>query len=320
MPQPTMRDIHVDVPLTNISIAYTAELTDFIAPKVAPIIPVNFQSNKYYIYDKAYWKTSQAKKRAPGAQSAGSGWSNSTANYTCDEYGVHKDIPDQVRANADPGIDLERDAARWVTEQMYTIREEQWASSIFAASTWTGSSTGADITVGTTWDDDASTPIEDVETQRAAIKEKTGFFPNTMVVGYEVWSQLKNHPDLIDRIKHTQRGVLTEELVAQLLGVERFFVASATRNTAAEAATATMDFVFGKNALLMHVARSPALLTPSACYTFAWTGYTGASREGFSIDQWYMREIKSQRVEGTITFDMKVVAADLGAYFASVVA
>lgn len=320
MADPARNQVHVDRPLTNVSVAYAQELSQFVSATIFPIVPVDHKTDEYYVYDKDYWLRNEAQERAPGAETAGSGWKNSTATFAAKVYGVHKDIDDQIAADVDEGIDLERDATRWCTEQVLMIRERQWVTNFFTTSLWTGSSTGSDITVTTTWDDDASTPIEDVETQRLSIQEKTGRKPNTLVIGPEVYGQLRNHPDILDRIKYTERGIVTMDLLAALFDVDRVVVPGATRNTAGEGATASFDFVFGKHALLCHSARSPGLLTPSAGYTFSWRRYPGANAQGLLIDRWYERKLRATRVEGEIAFAHELVGADLGVFFSAVVA
>jgi len=48
MPQPTARDVHVNAPLTNISIAFLQTQDSFVASRVFPSIPVTKQSDRYY--------------------------------------------------------------------------------------------------------------------------------------------------------------------------------------------------------------------------------------------------------------------------------
>jgi hypothetical protein len=47
MPNPTQADLHVNVPLTNVSIAYIQKADAFIATKVFPKVPVSKQSDLY---------------------------------------------------------------------------------------------------------------------------------------------------------------------------------------------------------------------------------------------------------------------------------
>ena len=116
MPIPTPGDVHVNRPLTNISIAYIQEATAFIADKVFPTVPVQKQSDRYFKYLKEDWFRSEAKERAPATESAGSGWRiDNTPTYYATVFAVHKDVDDFTRANSDEPIDMDRDATLWVT-------------------------------------------------------------------------------------------------------------------------------------------------------------------------------------------------------------
>ncbi len=43
---PTAGDVHVNTPLTQISIAYLQSQTEFVAAQFAPVIPVSKQSDR----------------------------------------------------------------------------------------------------------------------------------------------------------------------------------------------------------------------------------------------------------------------------------
>src|SRR3990172_11513905 len=91
MSQPGRSQIHVNKPLTNISVAFLQRLTGFVADRVFPVVPVQKQSDKYYKYERKQWFRSDAQKRAPSTESAGSGWDLSTDQYLADVWSVHKD-------------------------------------------------------------------------------------------------------------------------------------------------------------------------------------------------------------------------------------
>ncbi len=139
---------------------------------------------------------------------------------------------------------------------------------------------------------------------------------------------LKNHPDLIDRIKYTQKGVVTEDLVASLLDIERVFVPQATmtdvgqiNDAVTQDAAATYNFIAGgKQALLTYSAPSPSLMQPTAGYTFTWNGYVGGNAQGIRIKSFRMEHIAADRIEAEMTYDMKVVATDCGVFIKNVIA
>jgi len=317
---PTLQDVHVDQVLTNISVAYMQSQSVYVFPQVAPIIPVSKQSDKYVIWDKGDWFRDEAQLRDDNTESVGSGYRLSRDSYFADVWAFHRDVGSQIRANADAGIDLETGAVQFVTQRLLLRAEKQWSTDFFTTGIW-----GTDATPATTWDDyTASDPIEDIETAKETILSGTGLEANTMVMGYQVWRKLRNHPDIVDRFKLVSGGQnITTAQLAATFEIPRIFVAKAIINTGAvlnaSSGTNTMGFLFGKNCWIGHVAPNPGPMIPSAMYTFAWDYVSGGLGQTIGIDSFDIRKTKTTRFEGEIAFDNKVVATDLGYFFSGAV-
>jgi len=325
MPQPTSSQVHVDAILTNISVAYMQRAENFIADKVFPVVPVDKQSDKYFTYDKNDWLRDEAQVRTDGTESVGSGYNISTATYYCDVFAIHKDVGDQTRANADAPINVDREAAEFVTHRLLTRREIQFNNDFMADGVWgtsaTGVASGASTDEFVQWSNyTTSDPINDIEAGKADILSVTGLEANTLVLGYDVFRQLKNHPDLVDRIKYTSSQTITENMLARMFDIDRVMVSKSIKATNAEGATAAYSFTTGKNALLCHVADAPGLLTPSAGYTFQWTGVSQGLGATIGTSSFRLESLKATRVEAELAFDNKVVGSDLGYFFGSAVA
>jgi len=316
MAQPTANDVHIDAILTNISVAYIQDQNAFVASKVFPTIPVEKQSDKYFVYTKGDWFRDEAQLRAPATESAGSGYNLTTATYNTQVYAFHKDVDDQVRANADNPLNPDRDATSFITQRMLLRQEIQWASEFFTTGIWATDSTPSNL-----WSDyTASDPIGDVETAKATILTSTGFLPNTMVMGYDVFRQLRNHPDIVDRVKYTSAENVTEDILARFFGVDRILVARAVKNSGLEGAAVSMSSIVGKNAALYYVAPSAGILTPSAGYQFAWRGVSDGMGANIGITRFRMPELRADRIEAQMAWDNKVIASDLGYFFSACVA
>ena len=316
MPQPTQSQVHVDAILTNISVAYMQKADAFIATKVFPIVPVDKQSNLYFTYTKNDWFRDEAAVRADATESAGSGYNLGTDNYFAPVYAIHKDIGDQTRANADIPLNMDRDATEFVTSRLMLREEVQWVSDYFKTGVW-----GTDVTPANLWSDyTLSDPLTDIETGKEKILSTTGYEANTLVLGYQVFRQLKNHPDIVDRYKYTSAEAITEDMMAALFGVEKVLVAKAIKATNAEGQTGVYAFTHGKNALLCYSAPAPSLLAPSAGYIFAWRGVSEGLGQNIGVKSIPMPWIGATRIEGQIAFVDKVVGSDLGYFFNGAVA
>ncbi len=328
MAQPSLSSVHVNRPLTNISQAYMQDNNDYIADKVFPVVPVQKQSDLYFKYTKDDWFRSVAQLRGPATESAGGGYPVTTDSYYTPVYAIHKDVDPQVRANTDDPLNADRDATLWVTNQLLLSREIQFLNIAFTTSTWLGSTTGGDITPSPKWDAANSTPLEDIETQSWHIKQITGKFPNRLVLGSSCWKALKNHDEIVQRVKYTAgpARAVTTDMVASLVappGVNDFevLVPAAIQNTAAEGATFSGSFIAtATTALLVYSEPNPGIMVPAAGYNFTWVGLLGAGAFGSRISQIPMDwlGVGTVRVEGELAFVAKITGADLGCFYTSV--
>ena len=311
MPQPTSSDVHVDAILSNMSVAYMQEAYAFVAGRAFPTVNVQKQTDKYFTYSQSDFFRDQVQRRADGTESAGTGYSLSTATYNAEVYALHKDIGDQTRANADIPLNMDMDATRFLSQQMLIRQEVQWASDAFTTGVW-----GTDATPGTLWDAASSTPIADVETAKNTVLTNTGYVPNTVIMSYKVFSALVDNSDIVDRIKYTSQESVTEELLARLFGVDRVLIMAATYNTAAEGATASYSLVGDKDVLVCYTPANPGLMVPSAGYNMVWTGVSSGLGTGAAVSRYRIEERKADRIEIEAAFDFKVVSTALG-YFLS---
>lgn len=316
--KPTLSDVHVNKPLTNIAVAYMQARENYVATQAFPTVPVLKQGDRYFVFDKGDLLRDEAQLRAPGTESAGSGVAiDNTPSYYCDVYAYHEDVSDQLKANADAPLSPERDSTENVMQKLMTKRERLWAASYFATSVWTTDRQGVASPTGTQfkqWDASGSDPITDIGVSKENIRALTGFMANTLVVGPLVWNILKNHSAILDRIKYTQKGIVTEQLVAPLLGVDKLLVANAIYNSAIEGQTAVMADIYGKAALLTYSAPAPSIRRPSAGYCFSWKGLIGSGEGGVRIKKFRMEHLESDRIEGEMAWQFKVVCADCGVY------
>lgn len=333
--QPTESDVHVNTPLTNMSVAFMQDAQNFVADRVFPNIPVTFQSDRYYTYDRGRFNADEMAVRAPSTESKGTGYTvDNSPTYAAKVWALHKDIDDQVRANSDSVLKPDADATNFLTVKALINRERAFVTNFFTTSIWTfqlfGDSSSADTDHFLKWSISTSTPIEDVRTAMTNVAESTGFRPNTLVLGRRVYDKLIDHPEFVDRVKYGTQGgqggigsaasQVTKNILAQIFELDQVLVMDGIYNAAKEGLTNQHFFIGGKHALLCYSAPSPGLQVPSAGYTFSWNGYLGAGPQGQRITKFRMPHLKSDRVEIESAYDQKVISADLGCFFANAVA
>lgn len=313
----TSKDVHVDQLLTNVSIGYSN--AGYIADQIFPVVPVDKQSDKYLTYDKSHWFRNEAKIRATGTKSERGGWNYSSDTYFCDRFSYGHEIYDEERDNADNAFQLDSDAAEFATDKILMQREVAFASGFFTTSVWGTDKTGG--TDFTRWSDYAgSNPLVDVSDWMDTIEASIGREPNRLVIGKQVWSKLKWHPDLIDTIKYTQRAQMGLELAATLFEVERILVGRAIYTTSPEGtaeASVSYSRIWGKHALLIYVPNTPSLRQPAAGYTFTWQRVPQSLRY---IKRMRDEEREADIIEANAYYDHKVTGAAAGLFGSTVIA
>ena len=230
---PTAGDVHVNTPLTMISIAYLQNAMHFVADQVFPNIPVTKQSDRYYTYDRGEFNRDEMKKRAPGTESAGGSYTlDNTPTYYAEVRAFHKDIPDQVRANSDAVLNPDREATEYVTQKALIKREKLFAANYFVSGVWTNNETAANWgPTGT-----ATDPIADIRTGVRTVLESTGFEPNVLVLSKAVYDTLADNADVIERVNAGQTpgnpAMGTLFAMMALFEMEKIVIMKAFENTA----------------------------------------------------------------------------------------
>jgi len=279
--------LHIDQALTNASVIYRN--ADFVAERVAPLIPVDKQSNRFYVYGPDNLRA-QDDTRRPGGLSNEIDWSLSSSPYFCDGHALHRYIPDEDRENADAAIDVDTDTTIQLTDKIFLNREINLVNALMAALT------PVDLTAATeTFDAATFDPIAFIDAQKETVAAQIGLRPNCMVFSRPAWRAFRNNPNVLKHIFGTSVvGTGTQITIDQaklLLELDDVIIADAIQVTSPEGITPTVSqYVWGafQNsagtaltngalALLFYRPPAPGLRTISLAYQFTWnTGRMGA--------------------------------------------
>lgn len=304
MPLPTKNDVRpVDPVLTNMSIGFKNDR--FLWDQIAPPDETPERSGTFFIYTRDYWFRRVARaERAATAPYERVDYGVQTDTYKAMEYGFEKGLGDPIKNSSQTPESLEVRDNQFLTNLIQLELEIQVAAAAFVTGVW-----GTSTNPTTQWSDyDNSDPIADIDTGKRTIRRNTGAKPNTLFIGALCWESLKEHPLLIDKYKYTQKGILTEDLVAAAFDVDSLVVGDSVQNTAAQGQTFVGADIWTDNALLL-VKNNPGLLVPNGATTFIWN-----ERGNFP---WAAESYREEKIRSDVQrvfshWDIKIVSAQHG--------
>lgn len=316
---PTVRDVHVDQALTNLAIAYLQDPGNFFSGRIFPTVPVNNKSNQYHVWKRGDMNRDKAQITAPGDEYPIGRKRLSQDNYNCDVYKYSEMIADEEMANADSALSLEETTMQSVMNTHRIRMDRKFVEEYVTTGLWLGSTTGTDIVPGTKWDNSAGTPVQDIKSEVRSI-QKRGVSRRNMklLCGPNVFDTLTDSPQFLERYENVREAILTEQLIASVLGIGEVVVGesvycSQAENNEDDDTNTVDDFIFPDDvALLVYAAPNPGINVPSAGYTFAWNDLGGAGVEVERLDR---RDRDALQIKGRSAWDNKLVANQLGVFF-----
>lgn len=304
---PQVSQVYVDQVLTNASIMYSNP--GFVSNDLFPRVQVKNRTGIYYEYDKSKMRADD-DIRAPGTRANRIDYQLIKRTYgPLLNHAFEKEVTDEeVQESADP-LDPFMDATDTLTEKHLVVKEKDAVAKLSdtAVITQNTALTGTDR-----WNDySASDPVGDVKTAQDTIHKNANVKANTLVMGYEVWSKIIEHPDILERIKYSALGVVTKELLAKVFDVDRIIVGEAVENSSVEGAADSMSYIMGKKVWLMYITPTPGLRKVSAGYTLG----QGTRR----ILRWKEDDVEAEFVKVTDYYEHKIMAAPAIYYINTVI-
>lgn len=301
------RGLRQDQLLTQVSIGYPN--LGMVGTALLPSVPVRAKSDNYYVFGRENNELEPAGDiRAPGTEAHEIGNIEvSQDTYSTEEHMLQAPVTDEEREQVDNQFQPDRDATELVTGKILLGREIAMRDLVTNAAHY---ATGHTVTLSGTaqWNDYAnSDPIGNSRTGFRTIHGKLFMEPNTAIIPYLVMTQLEDHPQLIERIRYSERGVLTPELVATILGIENVIVPGMGYNTANPGQPQNLTYVWGKDVLFAWVPPRAGLKIPAYGYEFTHT-YPGGNAQ--TVDRWREEKRKSDIVRVGRRYDHKLTALD----------
>ena len=295
--------------LTSAAVKLLQNPAGFVGMALAPVFRTAEQSAQYYVLNEEnLLNTPRNIRRAPSADYSRGRTKLSDDSYSCNEYGHEEPVDDRERKKYASYLDADLAATRRCTNVIklnHEIRVKDLAVSGAVPS----------ASPSTKWDADGSDPVGDVDAAKTNIHKNTGMEATLMVVNRDVFYVLKEHPQVIEKIKYSQRGVVTPEILATVFGVERFLVAGSLTNSAQEGQTISPSYIWGDSVIVAHVNDQQDLMAPNFMRTFAWVQETGP--DGVLVESYRDEKQRSDVHRARHDVDEKIVGAKAGYHLSS---
>jgi len=261
------------------------------------------------------WFRNNAHRRGTGTMSRRGAFNLGTDTYAVvrDSFGF--ELADEVRDATMEPFNMDRDGAIFATDKVLMAQELDFSTNLFTTGVWT------DAAGYVQWNDyGSSTPLLLVTQSIDNIESRVGREGNTLIMGKQVFTTLRWHPDLLDTIKYTQRAILTEELIQSLFGIDRLLVGRGIYTASPEGtaeASVVYSRIWGKNLLVMYNPSAPSLITPAAVYNMVWQRVPNAPL--------YVRRFREEPreldvIEANGYHQFKVTSPRSGEFYANIIA
>lgn len=292
---PDRNDLHRNVPLTNLSIAYRNPENAYICHLLFPSVDVVRDSDDFAVLDKSGLRRVESR-RAPRTEAKLADWANSWDSYSCKSYALGNLIDDDERDNNNVPGNLDTRMVNNLTDRLWLDWDYRVAVQARNTAIWANSSPSAkwDAATGTTIFAD----VNDARSQCKVMK------PNTAAMSQATFEALQTAPELLELYRYVTGGMLSAEQIKALFRVDRLLIDKAVINTSTQGQADVIDYVWSDDVWMGYVAGSAGIDVMSAGYSFRSQNFqTRKVRE----------ELKhSDHFEVSYKQDEKVVAADLG--------
>jgi hypothetical protein len=193
-----------------------------------------------------------------------------------------------------------------VTAEALALTREYAAATLAQDAANYASGNSVEITSSTSkWSHANATPIKNIKDAKIVVRGLIAKDPNIAVFGSAAWEAFCEHASVIERIKYSQMGVITEEIAAKLIGVDQVVVGKGIYVDA----DGTPQMIWGDVCILAYVPTTPPeqrnIYEPAFGYTLMKKGYPNVDRYGTEGD-------KIQNLRQTNIYGLTLCGSDAG--------
>lgn len=313
---------HTPAYLQNVSLGFRNRA--MIADRVSPRIPVKNKSDNYRIWGRNALMSHESRW-APGTIPNAIEMRWSTGTYNAEIRKLRTMVLDTERRNSDSDLRLDTRATEIVTDAMIISREVRIAAQFANPANY---SAGNKITKsgGAEWDQAAvfvtDQPVQDLMAIARAVSlaSMVPLSELSIIIPEIVYTTaIYKNTAILDRIKYSERGIVTYDLLAALIGVKEVIPAAAAYVGAGpEVAGSDVitgyvpQVIWGDTVWVGLINDGSNDMVPTFARTFNWQAETGGQERQIRVYRAEDEGREGEWHECKEAMDEKIIFADAG--------
>lgn len=290
----------VDPVLTNLARGYHNAM--MIAAELFPVVTVSKEGGKIPEFTKESFKIYNTERAIRANSNRINPEDRTTIDFVLTEHDL--EYPVDYREEAEDALPTKVNATRVCVDGI-KLRLEKLAAD--DAQDLANYPVGQKETLaaGDKFDNSSSDPFPIFSNAVETVRQSIGVRPNVCVMGASSYAALKEHPAVLDRIKYSQKGVVTVDLLKSLLNFDKLVIGDAVYASD----SGVFSDVWSDNVIIAYV--PPQLSNIPRSYYEPAFGYT-LRKKNMPVVDTYTENGKVLLVRNTDTFVTKIVGSDAG--------
>lgn len=299
MPRPStsLATLRPDIADAFIEFDHAMDQQGYIGTRVLPAFDVPEQAGTYPVIPVEQLLKNPETKRNNKSGYNVLDWEFDDATYRCSEHGLKSPVDDRAAKMYRNFFDAEVMTSMNLRAAIMRAAEQRVAAKLFNATTFTSQTTGITNEWDTNHTSDA-TPIANVNTAVNAVYDRTGHWPNALIINKKVFRNLR----LLDEIKEAiaasgagdpnKQSDITAQMLAQVFDLDYVIVAGGSKNTADEGLAAAASQIWSSEyAMVAKVATTNNYGEPCIGRTLHWS--EDGSTIGGTVEQYRDEDLRA---------------------------
>lgn len=294
-----LEELRVNAYLSKVARGYTNSA--FISENLFPVIDSDLEKVDIFEFNKEAFQVYDTERsiRANSNVISPKGFNKKTTTLTEHDLAYPIDYREEEESKV---VKLQLHATNVVTEGLKLKHEKQCADLVQNTSNY--DTTNKIVLSGTSlFSNSASDPEGVIDDAKNAISGRIAQSPNTMVMGYDTFKDLKKHPKLRELVSTSQTRIITLDLMKQIFDIDNIYVGKSVFVNE----SGTFVRVWGNNIVLAYVPKldSRTEYDPSFAYTVR-------KKDSLKIDEYTKEGNKVKYIRATDIYTPFLVGPDAG--------